>query len=121
MLFRREGDYWTIAFAGKVVRMHDAKGLGYLARLLRQPHREFHVLDLLGGDARRAEDKAREEGLVAATPDAGAMLDAHAKRVYRERIAELEQTVADLTGAERKQGAEVRPPRRGEGHDPAGG
>ena len=54
MLFRREGDYWTVAFGGKVVRMRDAKGLGYLARLLRHPHREFHVLDLLVGDAPRA-------------------------------------------------------------------
>jgi pimeloyl-ACP methyl ester carboxylesterase len=93
MLFRREGDYWTIAFAGKVVRMHDAKGLGYLARLLRQPHREFHVLDLLVGDARRANNMAREERLVAATPDAGAMLDEPAKQAYREQIAELEAEI----------------------------
>jgi hypothetical protein len=90
MLFRREGDYWTIAFAGKVVRMRDAKGLGYLARLLRHPHREFHVLDLLAGDAPRASGTAREGGLVAATPDAGAVLDASAKIAYSERIAELE-------------------------------
>jgi pimeloyl-ACP methyl ester carboxylesterase len=90
MLFRREGDYWTIAFAGKVVRMRDAKGLGYLARLLRHPHREFHVLDLLAGDALRGSDSARQDGLVAATPDAGAVLDARARIAYRERIAELE-------------------------------
>jgi serine O-acetyltransferase len=37
------------------------------------------------------------------------------------RIGELEQQVAELTGAERRQGAEVRPLRRGEGHDPASG
>ena len=30
--FRREGEYWTVAFGGAVVRMRDAKGLGYLAR-----------------------------------------------------------------------------------------
>ena len=64
MLFRREGDYWTVAFGGQVIRMHDAKGLGYLARLLRHPHREFHVLDLLAGDAPRGSDAAREDGLV---------------------------------------------------------
>jgi class 3 adenylate cyclase len=90
MLFRREGDYWTVAFGGKVVRMRDAKGLGYLARLLRDPHREFHVLDLLVGDAPRANATAREDGLVTATADAGAVLDEPAKRAYRERIAELE-------------------------------
>ena len=93
MLFRREGDYWTVAFGGKVVRMRDAKGLGYLARLLRHPHREFHALDLVAGDAPRGHDTAREDGLVAATPDAGAVLDAPAKHAYRERIAELEAEI----------------------------
>ena len=93
MLFRREGEYWTVAFGGKVVRMRDAKGLGYLARLLRHPHREFHVLDLLVGDAPRANDTAREDGLVAAMPHAGAMLDEPAKHAYRDRIAELEAEI----------------------------
>jgi serine O-acetyltransferase len=46
---------------------------------------------------------------------------ADALKGLAERITELEQLVADLTGATRKAGAEVRPLRRGEGHDPAGG
>jgi hypothetical protein len=75
--------------------MRDAKGLGYLARLLRHPHREFHVLDLLVGDAPRADDAVRDDGLAAATPDAGAMLDEPAKRAYRERIAELEAEIEE--------------------------
>jgi serine O-acetyltransferase len=37
------------------------------------------------------------------------------------RISELEREIADLTGSERKHDAEVRPLRRGEGHDPASG
>ncbi|MDA0160895.1 alpha/beta fold hydrolase [Solirubrobacter ginsenosidimutans] len=92
-VFRREGEYWTVAFGGKVVRMRDAKGLGYLARLLRHPHREFHVLDLLAGDAQRGDDASREGDLVVAPADAGAMLDVAAKRVYRERIVELEAEI----------------------------
>ncbi len=103
MQFRREGDYWTIAFGGKVVRMRDAKGLGYLARLLRHPHREFHVLDLLAGDARRENDQVREHGLIPATPVGGVLLDESAKRAYRERIAELE---AELEQARRWNDAE---------------
>jgi class 3 adenylate cyclase len=95
MLFRREGEYWTVAFGGKVVRMRDAKGLGYLARLLRHPHREFHVLDLLVGDAPRANHTTREDGLVAAMPDAGAVLDEPAKHAYRDRIAELETEIEE--------------------------
>jgi serine O-acetyltransferase len=46
---------------------------------------------------------------------------ADALKGLSERITELEQQIADLTGAERKRGAEVRPLRRGEGHDPASG
>ncbi len=45
---------------------------------------------------------------------------ADALKGLADRIGELEQAVADLTGTEHKQ-AEVRPLRRGEGHDPAGG
>jgi hypothetical protein len=93
MLFRREGDYWTVGFGGKVVRMRDAKGLGYLARLLRDPHREFHVLDLLAGDAPRGDGTAREDGLATAAADAGVVLDESAKHAYRERIAELEAEI----------------------------
>jgi serine O-acetyltransferase len=46
---------------------------------------------------------------------------ADALKGLAERIGDLEEMVADLTGSERKQGAEVRPLRRGEGHDPASG
>jgi pimeloyl-ACP methyl ester carboxylesterase len=95
MLFRREGEYWTVAFAGKIVRLRDAKGLGYLARLLRHPHREFHVLDLLVGDVQRPSDPAREDDLATATPDAGVVLDEPAKRAYRDRIAELEAEIEE--------------------------
>ena len=45
---------------------------------------------------------------------------ADALKGLADRITELEHLVADLTGTERKQ-AEVRPLRRGEGHDPASG
>ena len=36
-IFRKEGAYWTIAWEGKVTRLNDAKGLRYLAHLLRHP------------------------------------------------------------------------------------
>jgi hypothetical protein len=35
--FRREGEYWTIAYEGLVFRLRDTKGLRYLELLLRQP------------------------------------------------------------------------------------
>ena len=44
--FRREGEYWTVRYNGSVARLKDAKGLRYLARLLADPGREFHAVDL---------------------------------------------------------------------------
>jgi hypothetical protein len=46
-VFRREGDYWTIAYDTAVVRLKDAKGLRYLELLLRHPGRSFHVAELI--------------------------------------------------------------------------
>ncbi|HEU5314568.1 MAG TPA: transcriptional regulator, partial [Chloroflexota bacterium] len=36
-VFRREGDYWSVGFEGRTVRLRDLKGLRYLARLLADP------------------------------------------------------------------------------------
>jgi hypothetical protein len=49
-IFRKEGEYWTVGYGGKSVRLKDSKGLGYLAHLLRHPGVEFHVLDLAGSE-----------------------------------------------------------------------
>jgi hypothetical protein len=51
--FRKEGEYWSIGYGGKALRLKDTKGLRYLAHLLRHPQDEFHVLDGKGR-ARRA-------------------------------------------------------------------
>src|SRR5512147_2034044 len=51
-VFRREGDYWTIAYDAAVVRLRDAKGLRYLEPLLRHPGRSFHVAELIRVAAR---------------------------------------------------------------------
>ena len=63
-VLRCEGDYWTVAHGGEVSRVRDAVGLHYLRTLLREPGREFHVLDLAGGAeagrcARRAAGPVR--------------------------------------------------------------
>ena len=48
-VFRREGDYWTVGYEKRSFRLKDAKGLAYIAHLLRHPDVSFHVLDLVGG------------------------------------------------------------------------
>jgi hypothetical protein len=93
-VFRREGDYWTIAYGGSVFRLHDVKGLEYLARLLATPHTSLHVLDLvapLRASEPMAGRMAASEGLVVRqAEDAGAVLDGTAKAAYRHRLRELD-------------------------------
>ena len=45
-LFRREGSYWTLSYAGRIIRLRNAKGLQYLALLLGAPGQEFHVAEM---------------------------------------------------------------------------
>ena len=45
-LFRREGEYWTLMYHGVMCHLKDTKGLHYLAALVRDPGREFHVAEL---------------------------------------------------------------------------
>src|SRR5712671_5634963 len=106
-IFRKEGEYWTIGYAGNAFRLKDTKGLGYLAHLLRHPAVEFHVLDLVGGIAgqhdddetgksaerlpRGDEDLAKAGIQITGLGDAGEMLDDHAKAAYRRRLSELRE------------------------------
>jgi tetratricopeptide (TPR) repeat protein len=99
--FCREGDSWAIAFDGRATRLRDARGLQYLARLLAEPGREIHALNLVMGEQRVApeHDQRRESRrAVAASSDAGEMLDRRAKEAYRRRLAEIER---DLDEARR--------------------
>ncbi|MCX8073653.1 MAG: hypothetical protein N3C12_14585 [Candidatus Binatia bacterium] len=50
-VFRREGEYWTLAYKGKVVRLKHRLGLGYLRALLEASGREIPALELIGGMA----------------------------------------------------------------------
>ena len=84
-LFRREGQYWTVVFDGAVVRLKHTKGLRYLARLLAQPGREFHAVDLEAAEGQQAPPGARagrgehELAVRRDLGDAGVLLDAAAK------------------------------------------
>ena len=122
-LFRREGDYWTVAYQGRECRVKDMLGLHYLAHLLRHPHRLIHALDLTsstegvqyGALADPTEGKAtaslEELGMHVSRPDGtGEILDAQAKTAYRRRLRELQgeleeaRAFNDLGQVERLQG-----------------
>jgi tetratricopeptide (TPR) repeat protein len=96
--FCREGDYWSIAFDRRTTRLRDAKGLRYLARLLTQPGREIHALDLVIEDERAASPHDGEldrEAPLALSRDAGEVLDRRAKEAYRRRLAEIESDLEE--------------------------
>ena len=50
-VFRKDGEYWTVGWQDRPLRLKDTKGFAYLAHLLRHPTTEFHALDLVGGIA----------------------------------------------------------------------
>ena len=51
----QDGEDWVFDYQGAAARLRDSKGLRYLARLLRNPGREIHAVDLAAGsDSERA-------------------------------------------------------------------
>jgi hypothetical protein len=100
-LFCREGQYWIVVFDGAVVRLKHTKGLRHLARLLAQPGREFHTLDLEAADGHAAPPEARagrgerELAVRRDLGDAGVLLDATAKAAYQARLEELQDELEE--------------------------
>src|SRR5262249_38581037 len=89
-VFRRDGDVWTIAYEGKGLRLKDAKGVQYIACLLRHPGAEFHCADLAAGretESARAADRG----------DAGERLAPSARAAHRQRLQDLEAELAEAT------------------------
>jgi tetratricopeptide (TPR) repeat protein len=96
-VFRCEGDYWTIAYAGRTVRVRDGRGVRYLAQLLRHPGQEIPATLLASGEHASGEP-ARHDGdtvVVRDLGDAGPALDARAAAEYRRRVEELRAELAE--------------------------
>ncbi len=87
--FEREGEYWTIGYDSRVVRLRDSKGVRVLGHLLAEPGRPHAALDLerLGATGGDAIARAIASG------DAGELLDDQARRAYRARVAELHEAI----------------------------
>jgi len=100
----KAGQFWILAHADERVPLKDAKGLAYIAELMRHPDREIHALDLLalvGGD--RVAGSISEDtssaciALRARGSYADDVLEARARRTYQRRVAALS---TDLEAAE---------------------
>jgi hypothetical protein len=81
--------------------VRDLKGFRYIARLLAEPGREFHVLDLVAVDGGSipvgagAIEEVADDGRLAA---AGLpVLDASAREAYRRRLAEVDEDIEEAT------------------------
>ena len=97
-VFRQEGDYWSLSFEGHTVALRDLKGLHYLARLLANSGREFHVLDLVAvGVASTVNPPGMSDPELTSFGfgDSGVLLDAQAKNAYRRRLAEIDEDLED--------------------------
>jgi predicted ATPase len=87
-VFSRVEDVWTLGFAGKEVRLKDAKGLRDIAVLLGAPGRPVSAGALLGIDA---GDEAAQEAAFGADP----VLDDRARAEYRARLRDLDEELAE--------------------------
>jgi len=85
-----EGEYWTATTRdGGTFRLKDSLGLQYLARLLAEPGREIHVLDLVAGGRASGDEVAIDTG------DAGELLDDAARAEYTGRLEDLRDALAE--------------------------
>ena len=87
-VFQRRGEFWQLSFDGETKFLKDSVGLGYIARLLMEPHREIPAVTLLAA-------RAGIDPLVA-TGSSGELLDDEARENYGRRYRELKE---DLEGA----------------------
>ena len=98
--FRREGDFWTLIFEERLLRLKHSNGLVFVAHLLQHPERDFHVAQLVAllpsartnhaaAVYRSRSDKERLGIHSVSHKDTHPLLDATAKAEYRRRIEEL--------------------------------
>ena len=97
-----QGEYWTLAFEDRLIRLRDSKGLWHLALLLGEPGREFHVLDLVAridpgeidasGSQIDPEELAKLTVRSALGEDGGELVDAQARAEYKQ--GQCDATVA---------------------------
>ncbi len=80
----QHGATWTITWEGERAELAASKGLADLARLVRDPEREIHALDLVGA---LADQHGVDDGI-----------DATAKAQYEERLRELQAELEEAEG-----------------------
>ncbi len=92
-LFLRQNDYWIIRYHGHAALLKSTHGLRYLAVLLRDPGREFHVRELLARpiDASNPGAVAANGRVTGGLYGGVPVLDAQAKAECKCRVNDLRQ------------------------------
>ncbi len=99
-VFQKTGQFWTISYDGRTLRLKDSKGLQFLHFLLAHPGEEFHAQRLLaevegnasghGDTSTTMERQFLNDGLnVSSLGDAGPVLDDQARKAYKQRLDDL--------------------------------
>lgn len=86
------GEYWTMVWDRKIVRMKGSKGVRLLGVLIDNPGRQFHVMDL-----ELYERKQNPDGHYWPSVDCP-MLDDGAKSSYRDRLVEIREELEEAEG-----------------------
>jgi hypothetical protein len=84
-VFRRDGTHRALGFAGAELIVPDLVGLRYIERLLSDPGREVHVLDMVRLE--RGTSGSAQPGLP--------VLDEQARAAYKRRLADIDDDVQD--------------------------
>lgn len=86
-VFQRRGEFWQMSFEGETKYFKDSVGIGYIARLLIQPHKIISAVTLLAA-------RAGIDPLVAAGT-AGEGLDAQARKEMGQRFRDLQEDLEE--------------------------
>lgn len=90
-IFHVEAGTRTVGLGGETVTLADLVGLRYIARMLAEPGREFHALDLVAVEQGTlpAGRSRQTEGIP--------VLDEQAREAYQRRLAEVDADIDDAT------------------------
>jgi hypothetical protein len=89
--FRRDADFWVVAYAGKRVTLKHGLGLQYIAMLLAKPKDFVHVLDLVSP----SHNSDPASPLIDLSTDTRS--DDRARAQYRHRLHDIEVELTEAT------------------------
>ena len=95
--FAANGEYWQVGFEGRTISVRHRKGFELISVLVRNPGREFFAMELAHELATGGLPDA--EDLHVAPSVETPLLDAEAKRSYRERLREIRDELDHLREA----------------------